>query len=180
MKILSSPKTLVLILVANLIVLISLFVWFYTSYLRAESPEATCNGEYLSKTLTNNILPNYELTDLDGNNEYEYLVKGKVLLVFLSSECSACQKEVVFLSKNFSEISGRIRIVGVTTESKKTAEAFSADYNLQFPLVLDKNGDMMFEAGVRCTPTNFFLEDGIVKKIHFGTFDNLEQVTKSL
>lgn len=180
MNVLSNPKTLVLILAANLVVLVSLFAWFYTSYLGTESAEATCNGEYLSKTLTNNLLPSYELIDLNGNNEYENLIKGKVLLIFLSSECSACQKEVVFLSKHFSEISSRVRIVGVTTESRKRAESFSADYKLQFPLVLDKNGDMMFEAGVRCTPTNFILDNGIVKKIHFGTFDNLEQLMNFL
>ncbi len=180
MKILSNPKTIVLILAANFIVLISLFVWFYTSYIRAESPEATCNGEYLSKTLANNILPNYEFIGPSGGNEYENLVKGKVLLVFLNSECAACQKEVTLLSKHFAEINSQVRIVGVTTESRKKADSFSADYKLQFPIVLDENGDMMFEAGVRCTPTNFILQDGIIKKIHFGTFDSLEQLIKSL
>lgn len=180
MKILSNPKTIVLILSANFIVLVSLFVWFYTSYVRVENPEATCNGEYLSRTLANNPLPNYEFTDLNGNSEYENLIKDKVLLVFLRSDCAACQKEVAFLSEHFTEISSQVRIIGVTTESKKQAESFIRNYKLQFPIILDKNGDMMLKARVSCTPTNFIIENGIIKKIKFGFFDNLEQLVKSL
>ncbi len=180
MKILSNPRTIVFILSANFIVLISLFIWFYSQYSTAKNSEAVCNSEFLTKTLINNILPRYEFIDSNGNDQYENLNKGKILLVFLRSDCPACQKDVAFISEHFSEITGQMRIVGITTENNDKIDAFIKEYGLQFPIFTDKNGDMMLKARVMCTPTNFILENGFIKSIIFGKLNNLEELNKSL
>lgn len=176
MKIPSSPKTIIVILSANIIILTSLFIWFYSKSKDAENSNGICNSELLSKTLINKVLPKYEFIDPDGNNQYENMIKGKVLLVMLKSDCPACQKEITLLSEHFTEISNQIRIIGITMENEDQTKSFIKKNNIQFPIIIDKNGDMMLKARVACTPTNFIVENGIIKKITFGKFNTLEEI----
>ncbi len=181
MKFLSNFKVIILILAANFVLLLSFFVWTYSKSLsNAENLKEQCNSEFLSNTLVNNFLPKYKFVDFDGRSVYENLTQGKVLLVYLRSDCSSCQKEATLLSKHFAEISNRIKIIGVTLEDKSKVELFIKDYNLQFPIIFDKNGDMMLKAKISCTPTNLFIENGIIKKVAVGNFKNAEDIIQSL
>ncbi len=38
----------------------------------------------------------------------------------------------------------------------------------------------MLKAKITCTPTNLFIENGIIKKITFGRFEDADALIKSL
>ena len=102
-------------------------------------------------------------------NYSEDIRKGKVLLIFLSTSCSACKKDVKTIAEAMPELDANVKVYGITIEDADRARQYISDYHPSFPLLID-NGAKIFEAlSVKYFPTKILLEDGTIKKTWFGS-----------
>lgn len=118
--------------------------------------------------------PKYEFANLDGTDMYQGLTQGKVLIIVFLTSCQACLEEFDLLENHYSKISSKIKIAAITSESNGIVEQFADEHRLSFPIYVDTKGSLMLKTRVACTPTLFFLENGIVQKIKIGKTDGKE------
>ena len=131
--------------------------------------------------ISNYPLPNSTLLDAKNDAEFsEKIRSGKVLLIFLSSKCNACKKDVDIISKNYPEISSKVQIYGISIESRETILDFISEKELDFPILIDKNSDLFAKLQIKYFPTKFLVNDGIILKTLFGNFLNEEKLFQDL
>lgn len=114
-------------------------------------------------------LPVTELLDLNGKSlSPEILRRGKVLLIFLMTDCRPCQQEWKLLAGVDSEISDRVTIYGVGVENSDRILNYIHANELKTKILLDKDGALMDSLSVRYFPTKFLVQDGVIVKTWFG------------
>ena len=114
-------------------------------------------------------LPKTDLLELNGNNvSPDMLRRGKVLLVFWTTGCEACQKELKLLSGVESEVSDRVRIYGIAVEDRDRIMTFVQEQEIKTKILLDKDAKLMKSLSVRFFPTKFLVEDGMIVNTSFG------------
>lgn len=114
-------------------------------------------------------LPKTDLLDLNGQNvSPEMLRKGTVLLVFLTTNCPACQKELKLLSSVESEISDKVKIYGIGVEDQNQIINFIQANEVKTNILLDKNAKLMALLRVKYFPTKFLVKDGVIVNTWFG------------
>ena len=104
-----------------------------------------------------------------GNDFYDKLQNEKVMLIFMMTDCGACQFESPIVSKALPLIGPKVKVYGVVREEKDKIQNFVKNYNVNFPILIDKDGKMFEQLKIKCTPTNLVLENGIVKKVLIGS-----------
>jgi thiol-disulfide isomerase/thioredoxin len=123
-------------------------------------------------------LPEAHLVDLSGADlPDEALRKGKVVLVFVTPDCDACQTEAEFLKK----VAGRrgdVAFYGVVSfgEPKTALEQVGA-LGLPFKVYFDDGHLLAGRLGVRRVPIKLFVEDGVIKKLWGGATNSGEEET---
>jgi len=119
---------------------------------------------------------NNELVSLDD-------FKGKsLILLFWTSWCPYCRREIVELNKLYPEIKkDDIEIVAINIkESKEKIERFLKDYPLVFEVLLDKDGYVAFNYKVLGIPHYVFIDkEGKIKfKTYYFPVENYRQIFK--
>jgi peroxiredoxin len=115
-------------------------------------------------------LPRASMIGLQSNHdEYETVTKGKVLLVFLTTECDACKKEVSNMSQAIPSLASKVKIYGVCIEERDKVIPFVEENHIDFPILLDHGGRILIRLGFRYMPTKVLLEDGIISKLWYGS-----------
>lgn len=88
--------------------------------------------------------PEIELSYADGGkfSLKEARKKGPVVAVFYKVSCPVCQLAMPFLDRIFRTYSksGTFTFVGVSQDNAADTKAFSREYNVTFPVVLDPVG----------------------------------------
>ncbi len=176
MKILKNPKSPILILLFSLIVFIALIGWFYVKSSKQNLVNEGCNQARMEKFLLEKPLPKFDLVDFNGKDAYPTIADGSVLLIFMRTNCGACQDEMKLLSDNSNRINKDLKIIGIAADSKEEIGKFTENFNLQFPIFLDQNADVFSEKRITCTPTHFLLESGTVKNVRIGGFESIEDL----
>jgi peroxiredoxin len=119
---------------------------------------------------------NYQ-TKKDYTND---LKEGKVLLVYLVTECLGCQKEAeVFAGLDLSENSG-VRIYGIADENNEALDNFILKYKFPFPIIWDEGGKIKNSLGVKYFPANFVVENGVIVKSWFGNPKDKDELFQKL
>jgi peroxiredoxin len=131
--------------------------------------------------ISGRLLPATELLELDGKRvPPEILRKGKVLLVFLTARCQACQKEARLLSTVESETSHKVKFYGIGVEDKSLIIDFIHENNVSTEIVLDQHGELMKSLSVKYFPTSFLVEDGVITNTWFGNSPSQAELFKRL
>lgn len=162
--------------VINIILVGGLFYWLFLSSIPTEDLDRLCNTKLLESNLVGQSLPEYEFVSRDGANVYNDLTQGKVLLIVFLTHCEACMKEFDFLARNYSDRNSPFKVVAVTGESGWIVEQFVDTRKPDFPIYLDVRGSLMLKSRVSCTPTMFFMEDGVIRKIKVGLTEDYEDL----
>ena len=106
------------------------------------------------------IAGSFSLENLDGKNVNLSDYQGSPLVIdFWSSWCGPCIKEASILSEAEKEWSFRgIKFIGIAVwdESDQIKE-FMNKYNIQYDIVIDKNGSTAVDFGVIAVPEKFFV-----------------------
>jgi peroxiredoxin len=115
-------------------------------------------------------LPGGTLINLQTNhNEYENIKKGKVLLLFLTTDCDACRKEVGNVSQVLPALASKVAVFGVGIEDRDEVTAFAEKNRMNFPILLDHGAVILNRLGFKFMPTKVLLRDGVITKIWYGT-----------
>lgn len=126
-------------------------------------------------------LPTTDLFDLNGNTvSPQTLRTGKVLVVFMTTGCEPCRKEMKLLSEVESEMAGKVRVYGIGVESRKKVSNFIAENKIGTNVLLDEDGDLLRALKVKYFPTRFLIQNGVIVNTWFGSSPNQVELFKEL
>ena len=104
--------------------------------------------------------PEFSLPDLAGKTVHLKALRGKlVLLNFWATWCGPCREEMPGMERLFRAYQDKgFAVVAVNLhESVKTVRPFVQELKLSFPTVLDVEGSVSREYGVRALPVTFLV-----------------------
>jgi peroxiredoxin len=154
----SSKKVIWLSSLAILFVLVfcAAFVFFYT---RNNRTKATLEPVNSGKSL-----PSAELVDESNQRLADSQLKnGRVVLVFITSDCDACMKESEFL-KGLVNKRADIRFYGVISFGDMEHSLREAKQKFPFQVFYDRGFQLAGQLGIKRVPIKIFLDNGIIKK----------------
>jgi peroxiredoxin len=105
--------------------------------------------------------PDFALPDVDGGIHRLSDYRGRVVIVnFWATWCPPCREEMPAMQRAW-EVLQREDIIMLAIdvgEDEDTIFAFTADYPVTFPLLLDRNSDVIQQWPVRGLPTTFVVD----------------------
>lgn len=108
----------------------------------------------------------FALEDLNGNKVKLSYYKGQgVLLVFSTTWCSYCRKEIPQLKELYAKYKEKgLEIINIDIqESKDKVSAFTIKHKLPYKVLLDTDGKVASMFGVRGVPTKVLIsKDGTI------------------
>jgi thiol-disulfide isomerase/thioredoxin len=123
-------------------------------------------------------VPNFSLTDLEGNVHTDESTKGKYLVVnFWATWCPPCLKEIPAFVEFYEKNSDRVEILGLDYEQadKKAIIEFTDTFMVNYPIILfdDKNGRQFTDFGeVFGMPTTYIYDpEGNLVDFRMGEID---------
>lgn len=125
-----------------------------TAEITAESPEK-------QNTEAKNTLPDFTLTDLEGNTVSLKDFRGKnVYLNFWASWCPPCKAEMPDIEKLYQETKGTDLIILAVNigEDKETVVNFMSQYKYNFKVLLDADSSVAQMYGVSSIPESIFID----------------------
>jgi len=133
---------------------------------------ANLTKDSLQKVEVGKQAPNFALVDLEGEKHQLSDYKGEGVLVnFWATWCKPCEAEMPFINNQYQVYKDQgVNVIAVNIgESKIAVSEFSNRYNLQFPIVNDKDGQVVNLYGVDPLPITFLIDkNGDVVEIHKG------------
>ena len=66
-------------------------------------------------------------------------------------------------------LGSRVGVYGVYIEPRDDVAIFAANNQINFPILLDNGGRMLARLGFKFMPTKVLLEDGVIKRIWYGS-----------
>ncbi len=168
----------------NPIVIIPLIVGVVVSFvlfLKIWEEKKIATAIYKNTSEVNILLPDGDLLNIeDGRNYYEKIKGEKVLLVFLTTKCRACKKEVQTISSDLAAIDSRIKVFGVFIQDQELVSDFVSEEKLRFPVLIDKGANIFRELKIKYFPTKMIVEKGTITKIITGSAPDFERLVKDL
>ncbi len=119
--------------------------------------------------------PDFALTDIDGVVHRLSDYRGQVVIVnFWATWCPPCREEMPSMQRAWEELRDEdIVILAIDVgEDEDTIFTFTADYPVEFPLLLDLDSGVTQEWPVRGLPTTFIIDpQGRIAYRAIGTRD---------
>lgn|SRR5690625_1066699 len=135
------------------------------------------------------LAPDFELEQINQYNELESIrlsdLRGKgVMLNFWGTFCPPCEEEMPYMESLYPEYKDDIEIVAVNLDNSEVViHRFIDKHSLTFPVVHDKNSDVLDLYKVKPLPSTFFInpEGEIVEKVEGAlTLERLEEYFKMI
>ena len=121
------------------------------------------------------MAPDFALADIDGAIHRLSDYRGQVVIVnFWATWCPPCREEMPSMQRAWEEIQDEgIVILAIDVgEDEDTIFTFTADYPVEFPLLLDLDSRVIQEWPVRGLPTTFIVDpQGRIAYRAIGTRD---------
>ncbi len=121
------------------------------------------------------IAPVFELPLLDGltNNPTQKLADLQgwpVVINFWATWCPPCKEEMPLLERYHQKYAGNLVILGVDYEEEPgVIRPFVKELGINFPILLDRSGNVADLYFVRDFPATFFVDEkGILRAQHLG------------
>lgn len=105
--------------------------------------------------------PNFILNDLQGNKHMLSDYKGQGVLVnFWGSWCMPCAAEMPYINKQYLQFKDKgVQVLAVNVgESHIAVSKFAESHNLDFPIVIDKDGQVQAAYGIDPLPATFLID----------------------
>jgi peroxiredoxin len=104
--------------------------------------------------------PDFTLQTLDGGSITLSNLEGKVVLInFWTTWCPPCREEMPSLERlyrHFKYENFTLLAVDIM-ENPETVKRFAREYNLSFPILLDKSGDVSAKYAANAIPTTYII-----------------------
>lgn len=132
-------------------------------------------------SMANERLPDYRLMSLERRElGADELRKGRVLIVYLTTNCSACVKEAEVISSLQRDAPPDLRIYGVAIERPAQVETFIREFNLTFPFLIDTEAQLARALDIHRFPSKYLVQDGVITKAWHGTTRNPVELRQQL
>jgi peroxiredoxin len=124
------------------------------------------DGTALAEMPTNIPAPDFTLQDIDGNTHRLSDYRGKVVVInFWATWCPPCREEMPAMQRAWEIIQKEDMVMlGINLgEDEDTIFAFTANYPVEFPLLMDEDSSATREWPVAGLPTTYIVDpDGNV------------------
>lgn len=138
------------------------FAFFYHQNRRPQAEAAE------SKSLINKPLPHAQLVDTRGSSVDEQVLRtGKVVLVFVTTDCDACGTESKFL-QTLMDKRKDVTFYGLVPFGKRSDTGAVAEKIFPFKVFYDESNSFVSSMGINRVPVKVYLEDGVIKKGWIG------------
>ncbi|AIM15486.1 MULTISPECIES: thiol-disulfide oxidoreductase ResA [Neobacillus] len=130
--------------------------------------------------------PDFVLVDMDGNKHQLSDYRGQgVFLNFWGTWCPPCKKEMPYINNQYNQFKDQgVQVLSVDIqESELVVNQFAEQYKLDFPIMIDKDKEVMTAYGVDVLPATFLIDkNGKVVKYHTGelTEDKVREFMESI
>ncbi len=141
--------------VRNLLLILPLFLVLVT----AKAAERV--GQILTPFSDRPQAPEFELLDLEGNTHRMSDYRGRVVVVnFWATWCPPCREEMPSMQRAYEELrKDGIEILAINIgEDEDTIFGFTANFPVEFPLLLDLDSKTIQRWPVKGLPTTFVVD----------------------
>lgn len=118
------------------------------------------------------VAPNFMLPLLGGDSMQLEDLRGQgIVLNFWGTWCDPCRKEMPALNQAHNKYKDRgVQVLAVNIgESDVTVNRFVEQYQLSFPILMDKQSEITALYEIGPIPTTFFIDgEGVVRRIVIG------------
>jgi len=142
-------------------------------WLSAVPASATTGGEIPSPR-EGFAAPPFSLETLDGEMVSLQDLQGKVVIVNLwATWCPPCRAEMPAIERVYrANVDQGLVILGIHTtfqDGQEAARAFVQDFDLTFPVLLDRTGDVSRQYQLRALPSTYFIDrKGMIQHVVIG------------
>ncbi|MEH7176727.1 thiol-disulfide oxidoreductase ResA [Neobacillus vireti] len=117
--------------------------------------------------------PDFALVDMNGEKHKLSDYKGQgVFLNFWGTWCKPCEAEMPYINNQYNHFKDSgVQVLAVNvSESELAVNHFAERKKLDFPIVIDTDGQVQTAYGINPLPATFLIDkDGKVVKYHTGT-----------
>jgi len=149
---------------------LSLLLWLFFS----------CGYKGGEEARIGSTAPHFQYQDMNTRKGSLQELKGKVVLLrFWANWCPYCKFEMPRIDRFYQLFRNQgFEVIAVNVgDSVEIVEAFTAEMNLHFPMILDPEGKLARSYGVKGIPTNFLIDrQGMIREIIVGEVFTNDQV----
>ncbi len=150
-------RTLILVIMAAAVV--------YTLY-------ANFTKDDIQKVAVGKTAPDFSLVDMEGNKHKLSDYRGQgVFLNFWATWCKPCEREMPYIDNQYQEFKDKgVAVLTVDVgESELVVNNFIDKYDLSFPVMIDKDGQVQTAYKIDPLPFTFLIDkDGKVVRAYKG------------
>lgn len=139
----------------------ALMLWWGLDAIGAAGPAGGMQG--LTPIPGKPQAPDFTLSDLKGNIHSLADYRGKVVLVsFWATWCAPCRKEMPSMQRAWEKVQDQdVMLLALNwKDSEDFIDQFLESFpqTLEFPILMDKDGSVASEYGVKGLPANFIVD----------------------
>lgn len=121
-----------------------------------------------SRSLIDRPFPHAQLVDTRGSKVDEQVLRtGRVVVVFVTTDCDACAEEGKFL-QTVLDRRRDVSFYGIVPFGKRPDSPDVAERMFPFKVFYDEGSSYLTAIGINRVPLKVYLEDGIIKKGWIG------------
>ncbi|GAC1429906.1 MAG: hypothetical protein NVS1B11_09490 [Terriglobales bacterium] len=109
-----------------------------------------------------NLAPDFTLSDMEGNafSLRDALKRGPVVVAFFKVSCPTCQYAFPYLER-LHKVNSRLNLVAISQNEKKDTAAFTKQFGITFPVLLDdtRTYPVSNDYGLTNVPTIFWIAE---------------------
>jgi peroxiredoxin len=166
----TKKQTVVVSAVAGALVALAAAAWFFAVQLNTRRSEGgTARASVAEFTTSNQPLPAYRIANVEQQEiPADELRHGRVLLVYLTTSCEPCIKEVETISRLHQDAPADLRIYGISFERPAQVATFIKEFKLKFPVLIDMSSQLARSLDIHYFPSKYLVEDGVITKVWRG------------
>ncbi len=137
-------------------------------------PSSSTTGGLIPSPREGFLAPDFTLELIGGGQVSLSDLRGKAVVINLwASWCPPCRAEMPAIQDVYDRNKDRgLEVLAVNTtfqDREADAAAFAREFNLTFPIPLDRTGEVARQYQLRALPSTFFVDrEGVIRKIVIG------------
>ena len=146
-----------------------------------DTQPAEGGGELQVGTQKGQLAPDFEISDFDGSRHTLSDFRGQVVYVnFWATWCGPCRKEMPqFVAAYEAHRDEGLVVIGLNLqESESIIRPFTEDFGIDFPVLIDRDGEVGDDYRLLGLPATYFIgRDGVIESAFIGPFEAEERGT---